>query len=281
VDVIKIGGAANVDVSATCRDVATLALEGRRLVLVHGGSGDTNRLAEELGHPPRFVTSPSGHTSRLTDRRTLEIFIMATAALNRRIVSELQALGVNAVGLSGLDGRLLEAERKAAIRVVENGRVRIVRDDWTGKPNKVNTGLLRMLSEAGYLPVIAPVAISPAGEPLNIDGDRGAALIASELQADTLVLLTGVPGVLRDFPDESTLIPHITVAELPDATAAVEGRMKKKLLGAREALDAGVQRVVIAGSSGDSPVRSALRGGGTVIGAVHETEAAPAPERAP
>lgn len=276
---IKIGGAANVDVSATCRDVATLVGEGRRLVLVHGGSGDTNRLAEELGHPPRFVTSPSGHTSRLTDRRTLEIFIMATAALNRRIVAELQGLGVNAVGLSGLDGRLLEAERKAAIRVVENGRVRIVRDDWTGKPNRVNSGLLRMLSEAGYLPVIAPVAISAVGEPLNIDGDRGAALIASELRVDTLALLTGVPGVLRDFPDESTLIPHISLAELASATEAVEGRMKKKLLGAREALDAGVRRVVIAGSSGESPVRSALSGGGTVIGAAHETTGAPSGER--
>jgi len=279
VDVIKIGGAANVDVSATCRDVAVLVGEGRRLVLVHGGSGDTNRLAEELGHPPRFVTSPSGHTSRLTDRRTLEIFIMATAALNRRIVAELQGLGVNAVGLSGLDGRLLEAERKAAIRVVENGRVRIVRDDWTGKPNRVNSGLLRMLSEAGYLPVIAPVAISAVGEPLNIDGDRGAALIASELRVDTLALLTGVPGVLRDFPDESTLIPHISLAELAGATEAVEGRMKKKLLGAREALDAGVRRVVIAGTSGDSPVRSALDGVGTVIGAAHDASSAPKAER--
>lgn len=273
-DVIKIGGAANVDVSATCRDVAALVGEGRKLVLVHGGSGDTNRLAEELGHPPRFVTSTSGHTSRLTDRRTLEIFIMATAALNRRIVAELQALGVNAVGLSGLDGRLLEAERKEAIRVVENGRVRMVRDDWTGKPNKVNTGLLRMLSDAGYLPVVAPVAISPAGEPLNIDGDRGAALIASSLGADTLALLTGVPGVLREFPDESTLISHIPRAELEAATQAVEGRMKKKLLGAQEALDAGVTRVVIAGSGGDAPVRSALLGGGTVIGAARETERA-------
>ena len=267
VEVIKIGGAANVDIDGACEDVAALAREGRRLVLVHGGSGDTNQLAEDLGHPPKFVTSTSGHTSRLTDRKTLEIFIMATAALNRRIVASLQAEGVNAVGLSGLDGRLIQAKRKEAIRVVENGRVRIVRDDWTGKPHAINAELVRLLIESGYLPVIAPVAISEKGEPLNIDGDRGAALVASALEAETLLLLTGVPGVLADFPDESSLIAHIPVDGLDAAIEKVEGRMKKKLLGAQEAIAAGVTRAVIAGSAAESPVRSGLAGTGTVIGA--------------
>ena len=90
-DVIKIGGADGVDIEAVCADLAQLSREGRRFVVVHGGSGDTSRLGEALGHPPRFVTSTSGHQSRVTDEKTLDIFLMATALLNRRIVSALQA----------------------------------------------------------------------------------------------------------------------------------------------------------------------------------------------
>jgi acetylglutamate/LysW-gamma-L-alpha-aminoadipate kinase len=266
-DVIKIGGAADVDVDAVCADVARIAATGRPLVVVHGGSADATRLGEELGHPPRFVTSPSGHTSRLTDRRTLEIYVMATAALNRRIVASLQAAGARAVGLSGLDGGLLRATRKDSIRVVEDGRVRIVRDDWTGRPVEVNRHLLETLVDASYLPVIAPLGLSERNEPLNVDGDRAAAMIAGRLRASVLALLTAVPGVLRAFPDESTLIRHVRRGALDEVLALAGGRMKKKVLGAREALDMGVRSVVIGASRGDAPVSAALAGAGTVFGA--------------
>jgi [amino group carrier protein]-L-2-aminoadipate 6-kinase len=96
---------------------------------VHGGSDETNRLAAQLGHPPRFVTSPSGYTSRYTDRQTLEIFLMAAAGkLNKVLVERLQRRGVRAVGLSGLDGRILEGQRKAVIRIVEDGKQKMLRD---------------------------------------------------------------------------------------------------------------------------------------------------------
>jgi acetylglutamate/LysW-gamma-L-alpha-aminoadipate kinase len=265
-NVIKMGGAAGVSGEHLAADVAELVRAGRRLVLVHGGSDETNRLAAELGHPPRFVTSVSGHTSRLTDRRTLEIFLMATALVNRTLVERLQGLGVNALGLSGIDGRLLEGTRKEAIRVVENGRQRVVRDDWTGKPERVNTALLATLCDAGYVPVVAPLAVSAKGEPLNVDGDRAAALVASALGAETLVVLTNVPGVLRAFPDEASLIPHVPASALEDVTGLAEGRMKKKLLGASEALAGGVRRVVIADGRREAPLSAALAGQGTVIG---------------
>lgn len=264
--VIKMGGAAGVDIEAVCADVARQNQAGRRMLLFHGGSDETNRLAEELGHPPRFVTSVSGHSSRLTDRRTLEIFLMATALVNRRLVEELCALGVRAIGLSGIDGGLLEGPRKQAIRIVENGRQRIVRDDWTGKPERVNTELLTMLLEAGYLPVVAPLAISPNGEALNIDGDRGAALVASALEAESLLILTNVPGVLRDFPNEESLIEYVPPSEVESVLELAEGRMKKKLLGATEALKGGVRSVVVADGRSSTPVSDALSGRGTVIG---------------
>ena len=107
--VIKIGGADGIDYDAVADDVAALAERGERLVVVHGGSALTNRVSEQLGHPPRFVTSPSGYTSRRTDRRTLEIFEMVYCGqVNKGLVERLQGRGVNALGLSGLDGRLWE-----------------------------------------------------------------------------------------------------------------------------------------------------------------------------
>ncbi|MFO7170746.1 MAG: [LysW]-aminoadipate kinase, partial [Chloroflexota bacterium] len=183
--IVKVGGGPGIDYDALCADIAELHRSGAQIVLVHGGSHETNQLAEALGHPPRFVTSPSGFTSRYTDRRTLEIFMMAYAGkVNKLIVERLQRLGVNAAGISGLDGRTLEGRRKEAIRIVEGGRQRILRDDWTGAVERVNAGLLQALLGAGLLPVVAPLASSFAGEALSVDGDRAAAAIAAALQAE-------------------------------------------------------------------------------------------------
>ncbi|HMQ30306.1 MAG TPA: [LysW]-aminoadipate kinase [Chloroflexaceae bacterium] len=264
--VIKVGGSAGNDYDALCDDLAARRAAGETFVLVHGGSAETNRLGEAVGHPPRFVTSPSGYTSRYTDRRTLELFMMAAGGLvNKGLVERLQARGCNAVGLSGLDGRLLEGRRKATIRVVEGGRQKLLRDDWTGTVDRVNTPLLRALLDAGYLPVVAPLACSEAGEALNVDGDRAAAAIAAALGAASLLLLSNVPGLLRSFPDESSLIARIPRAEVEAHLPLAEGRMKKKLLGAQEALAAGVGRVVLGDARRAGCVSAALAGAGTVI----------------
>ena len=264
--VVKIGGSAGVDIEALCQDIAARWHAGERLVLVHGGSDATNVLAEQLQYPPRMVVSPSGHTSRYTDRRTLEIFAMATAGTNRQLVERLQGLSVPAWGLSGIDGRALQARRKAAIKVVEDGRVRILRDDWTGTVESADAGLLRMLLAHGYLPVLAPLAAGENGEMLNVDGDRAAAVVAGALGAETLLLLSNVAGLLRDYPDEDSLVDTLDAAELAEAMAYAQGRMKKKLLGAQEALARGVERVVIGDGRRPQPISDALAGMGTVIG---------------
>ncbi len=265
-NVIKVGGSAGNNYDALCDDLATLHARGERLVLVHGGSDETNRLGEALGHPPRFVTSPSGYTSRYTDRRTLELFMMATGGLvNKGLVERLQTRGCNAIGLSGLDGRLLEGKRKATIRIIEDGRQKLLRDDWTGTIERVNTTLLRLLLDQGYLPVVAPLACSEAGEALNVDGDRAAAAIAAALGAETLLLLSNVPGLLRDFPDENSLITRIPQSEIEANLVFAEGRMRKKILGAQEALEQGVRRVVLGDARRPGCVSAALAGHGTVI----------------
>ena len=264
--VVKVGGGVGIDYDALCADIAELWAGGSRLVLLHGGSHETNLLAERLGHPPRFVTSPSGFTSRYTDRAMLEIFMMAYAGkVNKLIVERLQRLGVNAVGLAGLDGRVLEGQRKATIRIVEDGKQRVLRDDWTGTVERVNAALLRMLIDAGYLPVVAPLASSFDGEAVNVDGDRAAAAVAAALGAEALLLLSNVPGLLRAFPDEASLIAHIPRGEVEAFLPVAQGRMKKKVLGAAEALAGGVGRVVLGDARSMQPISRALAGVGTVI----------------
>ena len=157
------------------------------------------------------------------------------------------------------------AKRKMAIRIVQNGKRKILRDDYTGKIQFVNAGLLNMLLDARYLPVIAPMAVSEQGEALNVDADRAAAAIAGAMTANTLMLLTAVPGLLRVFPDERTLIRKLPAAQLSDAFEFAKGRMKKKVLGAQEALDDGVGKVIIADGRDANAISNALTGNGTVI----------------
>ena len=264
--VVKLGGTEGVDFSAICNDAVELLKQDKQLVFVHGGSAEATSLGEALGTPPKMITSPSGFTSRYTDRRTLEIFLMAVnGKVNSLLTEQLQILGVNAFGLCGLDGRLLQATRKETIQSIENGKRKVIRDDYTGKIEKVNSGLLHLLLEAGYLPVIAPVAVSETGLALNVDADRAAAMVATALKAETLILLTAVPGLMMNFPDESTIIGLLPQSKISTALEAAQGRMKKKVLGAEEALKGGVCRVVIADGRIQNPITQALEGKGTVI----------------
>jgi acetylglutamate/LysW-gamma-L-alpha-aminoadipate kinase len=265
--VVKAGGNGSLDVEGVCADVAELVRQGEQVVVVHGGSHETNVISRSLGHPPRFVTSASGHVSRFTDRRTLEIYAMVTAGrINKLLVERLQRLGTNAIGLSGVDGRLLEAKRKSALRIVENGKRKVLRGDYSGRIERVNTGLLTTLLAAGYVPVVAPLAISEKSEALNVDGDRVAAAIGAALGAHTLVILSNVPGLLREFPDEATLIPFIArEAANEHLERFAQGRMKKKLLGAIEAMNEGVKRVVLGDGRVEQPLQRALAGEGTVL----------------
>lgn len=264
--VIKIGGGASLDHERIADDIAELVRGGDRVVVVHGGSALTNDVATRLGHPPEFLTSVSGFTSRRTDRRTLEIFEMVyCGAVNKGLVERFQRRGINAIGLSGLDARLWEGPRKEALKVRRGEKRLIVRDDYTGKVERVNTALLETLLAAGYLPVLTPPAASFAGEAINVDGDRAAAITAGALKAASLVILTDVPGLLERFPDESTLIRSIRRAELDRFMSVAADRMKKKVMGAAEALAGGVARVIFADGRVEHPVRRALAGEGTVI----------------
>ena len=264
--VVKVGGGTSLAIDAVVADIVSLRAKGAELLLVHGGAQTTNAVAAALGHPPEFVTSETGHVSRRTDRRTLEIFEMVYCGqLNKMWVEKLQRQGINAVGLSGLDGRIFEGTRKDTLRIRVDGRRMVLRDDWTGTVDKINTGLLTVLIEAGYFPVLTPPGASTAGDAINVDGDRAAAMVAGAFHAEALVILTDQVGLLEKFPDESTLIAAIPKADADRFMAFAEGRMKKKVMGAVEAIGEGVRKVIFSDGRIDEPISRALAGAGTHI----------------
>jgi len=261
--VVKVGGAAGNTLAPVVADLA-----GRSdFVLVHGGSKEVDALGEALGRPAQHYTSPSGVVSRRSDAAHLEVVVLALAGkVQTAIVAEFAKQGVRAVGLSGVDDCLLLARRKEGTRAVVEGRTIHLADDLSGSIESVNDGLLRLLLGAGIAPVIGPPAVTQSGVVVNVDADRAAARVAVALKAEALLLLTNVPGLLRDPDDPTSLIARVEHDGFESALELARGRMRKKLLAAREARDGGVPTVVIAPSGGPEPVGRALAGHGTVFG---------------
>jgi acetylglutamate/LysW-gamma-L-alpha-aminoadipate kinase len=260
INVLKLGGGAGVDQTAVLQNLAARIHAGEQWVLVHGASDAANQLAEQVGYPAQTLTTPSGHTSRYTDARTIEIFSAAAGSVNQQITARLAAYGVNAVGLAGPN--IIQAQRKTTIRAIRDGRQVIVRDDFTGTITGMNATLLRTLLSEGITPVIAPVAMGEAFERLNVDGDLVAANVARELHTETVIILSNVPGLLRDVNDPTSLVSQFLLHELSTYEKFAAGRMKKKLLAVQQA-NAGC--VILADSRVELPVDAALAGGGTHI----------------
>jgi len=264
--VIKVGGARAVDPAGALSDVASLYEDGESVAVVHGGSTAVDDTLERLGMEPNYVETPSGVVGRFTDEDTMEVFEMVFGHLNTQLVAGLQSLDVDAVGLNGVDGKLLHGPRKSAVRVKEDGKKKIKRGDHSGTIKEVNEGLLESLLDDGYVPVASPpMAGADDGEivPVNTDADRSAAAIAGALDG-TLVLLTDVEGVYEDPDDPATLIESVeTAEEWEELEDAAEGFMSRKIMAAEEALDGGAEEVVIADANNEDPILSALDGGGT------------------
>ncbi|MGM0387088.1 MAG: acetylglutamate/acetylaminoadipate kinase [Natrinema limicola] len=268
--VVKIGGARAVDPEGALADVASLVDEGEDVVLTHGGSTAVDETLEELGEEPTYVETPGGVVGRFTDERTMDVFKMVMPGkLNTDLVESLHNEGVDAVGLSGTDGKLLSGKRKSAVRVKEDGKKKIKRGDHSGKIESVNADLLETTLAGGYTPVVSVPMLgkekSGGYTAVNADADRAAAAIAGALEAD-LVLLTDVSGVYEDPDDEATKIESAaTPEEFAGVKDAAEGFMTKKVMAAEEALEGGASSVVVADANADEPISSALAGEGTTL----------------
>ncbi len=256
--VMKLGGSIleeNVPASFI-EDLKNLNSQGHRVVLIHGGGKEVSEVSLKMGKEPRFTVSPKGFRSRYTDEETLEIFTMVMAGkINKSIVSAMLRGGLPAVGMSGVDGGTVNAQRKNELLIVdERGRRRIIDGDFSGKIRRVDPAVINLLLEAGYVPVISPIASGDGCELLNVDGDRLSAHMAGALKADSLMLFTDVDGIIV----EEKVIDTMTYMEAKELLPKIGHGMITKLYAALEALDMGVGEVRITSGLRDRPIVEAV-----------------------
>ncbi|MBQ8355043.1 MAG: acetylglutamate kinase [Oscillospiraceae bacterium] len=232
--VIKYGGNAMINEELkqqVMEDIALLWLIGVKVVLVHGGGPEISETMKKLGKQAVFIDG-----LRVTDKETVDIVQMVLAGkINKTLVNLIQMKGGHAVGLSGIDGGILEA------------KVKDERLGFVGEVTKVRPQPIMDLLEKNYIPVVSTVASDRQGNTYNINGDTAAAYLAGALGAERLIMMTDIAGILRDKDDPTTLIPHITVSEAKKLydEGIISGGMIPKVDCCIEALEHGVNNVVI------------------------------------
>ncbi|OGK17114.1 acetylglutamate kinase [Candidatus Roizmanbacteria bacterium RIFCSPHIGHO2_01_FULL_39_12c] len=263
--ILKVGGGKSINWDFIAQDLISIQKK-EKLIIVHGASVKRDEIANKLGHPTKVITSASGIDSVYTDDVALDIFLMVYSGLvNKKIVALLQKYGLNALGLSGVDGKLWEAKAKKDLLVKEGKKIILIRDNKTGRVEKINTKLINILLKSNYIPVISAPALSYAGEIVNTDNDWAAAVMAGTLKSQFLVYLFEAPGMLEDFSDPGTLIKKISQEKFINYLQYAKSRMKKKLLAVKKALDLGVEKIYFGDGRIKNPVVSALKGNGTTF----------------
>jgi acetylglutamate/LysW-gamma-L-alpha-aminoadipate kinase len=257
---VKVGGGASVNLAGIADDLATL---GERVVVVHGANAARDQLARKLGAGVRKLTSESGVESVFTDDEALDVLTMAYAGLvNKRFVALCQQSGVNAIGLTGLDGALIRGRRNRGIRVADNGHRRLLHDH-SGKPASANVELLALLLDAGYTPLLTVPILDEDGRAINTENDEVVALLQRALAAELVVQLIEAPGLLSEPDVPESFVPRISRLELEEQGSS--GRFRRKLMALRKMMDSGCRRIVIADGRVPRPLRSALALEGTVV----------------
>ncbi len=232
--VIKYGGNAMIDErlkQQVMEDIVLLWLIGIKVVLVHGGGPEISDIMGKLGKKPKFVDG-----LRVTDKETVDIVQMVLAGkVNKTLVNLLEMKGGKAMGISGMDGRLIEAE------------VKDERLGFVGSVTKVNITPITDLLEKGYIPVVSTIGCDAVGNAYNINGDTAAAYIAGALGAQRLIMMTDIDGILLDKDDPSTIIPHLTLSEIDELCekGVISGGMIPKVDCCAEAIHKGVKNVII------------------------------------
>ncbi|MFC5401710.1 acetylglutamate kinase [Cohnella soli] len=248
--VMKCGGSTLAALpDAFFQDLRDLQMNGTQPVIVHGGGPAINETLGKLGIESRFLNG-----LRVTDEATLDVVEMVLAGrINKEIVRKLQINGAKSIGLSGTDGRLIEA--KPVANAAEVGLV----GDVTG----VNASLVEGVIALGYLPVIAPIGIDAAGQRYNINADTAAGAVASELGVDTMIVVTDVPGIMRTVDGEKVVLPQVTFADIEEMIASGEiyGGMIPKVSAAMSCLHGNVKEVLIVDGSAERVLSRAVNDG--------------------
>jgi len=262
VHIIKVGGGAGINLDGIVRDLANL--DGPVLVVL-GANAVRDDIAERLGTPKKTLTSVSGYESVFSDEQAMDAIMMAYAGLrSSRFVELCQQNGVNALGLSGVDGRAVQGQRNRGIRVREGGKM-LLKRDFSGKPRSINAPLFRLLMDNGYVPVLTIPIIDENGHAINSENDDIVNILQQALSADHIVQLIEAPGFLDDKDDPTSLVAALSRAELEHREQQVEGRMKRKMLALRRLFEFGATKVTISDGRTEAPISDALAGKGTII----------------
>jgi acetylglutamate kinase len=252
--VIKVGGHAMVDAKIMediVKDVVLLRYVGIHPIIVHGGGPEITQKMEAMGKKSEFVAG-----LRITDDETLEIARMVLVGnINTKIVSLIGLNGGKGLGLSGKDGQLIMAKKKALQRIMYEGKEHEVDLGWVGDVELINPEILIIAAGKGYIPVVAPIAVDEKGNSLNINADTVAGDIAVAMRAKKLILMTDVPGVLQKIGDESSRISRIQIDTVDDLIqkGIISGGMIPKIRSAADGVKRGVEKVhIIDGSKSHS-----------------------------
>jgi len=260
--IVKVGGGREINIEGIVKDLAEL---DHKFIVVHGANAVRDEIAERLGKPKRVITSVSGYASVFSDEAAMDAILMGYSGLkNKRIVELCQQNGINAIGLSGLDGKLIQGERNKGIRVKQGEKVIILRD-YSGKPRRVNKELIELLLAHGYVPVLCIPILDENNVAINSENDDIINILQQALHAEKIIQLIEAPGFLANKDDENSLVRNIPKDELEARESKVEGRMKRKMLAIRKLFADGASTVIIGDGRAPHPIKDALEGKGTTI----------------
>ncbi len=240
---IKYGGHAMIDkesMASTARDTVLLKYVGMEPIVVHGGGPEITRSMSKLGKQPKFIKG-----LRVTDEETMDIVKMVLVGnISTNIVSQICLCGGKGVGVNGKDNKLIQATKKVhEIKNSETGEIEKIDLGLVGEIKKINPDILKMFTENNYIPVVSPIGIAEDGTTLNLNADTASGAIASEVNAEKLIILTDVPGVLKDPKDPNSLIQRIKIDEIPQLIeeGVITGGMIPKIETCVKAIENGVK----------------------------------------
>lgn len=267
IGIVKIGGAEGNKLEPLLTELAARQSCGERWVLVHGASSIMDRFCRERNIQIRMITSPSGYRSRFVGETERSVFEDAAIIYGAMIKQELDKFGASSEQLFPVPSQSVFAMRKDVLRESANGRTRVLRGNYSGTITSVDRRVVFERIEKGVIPVMPPLGFDKeSGLAINIDGDRLAAAVAGALEADVMIILSNVPGLMKDVKDSGSLIKSGGLHNWDTLEYYAQGNMKRKIVACREALEACVPQVYIADGRAENPIANALGGNSTCLG---------------
>jgi len=264
IGVVKIGGAEGNRIEPLMGEIAERAASGEKWIVVHGASGVMDRLCAERGVDIRMITSPSGYRSRFVGQRERALFEEAAMSYGASIKKILSGLGAEAEQVRPEDSGVT-AKRKDVLRESAGGRIKIVRGNYSGTVTSVD-GAKILAATDGRVPILPPLGFDRESSlDIDIDGDRLAAAVASAVSANVMIILSNVPGLMKNVSSPESRIANGSLRDWDALEHYARGNMKRKLVACREALEGGVPRVYLTDGEKEGPIERALKGDATCL----------------